>query len=79
MQEIEQRKPIIDASVASGQGYREAFAEASRFGPTVAKFFDDVLVMAEDTKLREARLALMKRLEGLILQLADISEIVPES
>ncbi len=79
VQEIEQRKPIIDASVASGQGYREAFAEASRFGPTVAKFFDDVLVMAEDTKLREARLALMKRLEGLILQLADISEIVPES
>jgi glycyl-tRNA synthetase beta chain len=79
VQEIEQRKPIIDASVASGQGYREAFAEASRFGPTVAKFFDDVLVMAEDTRLREARLALMKRLEGLILQLADISEIVPES
>jgi glycyl-tRNA synthetase beta chain len=79
VQEIEQRKPIIDASVASGQGYREAFAEASRFGPTVAKFFDDVLVMAEDNRLREARLALMKRLEGLILQLADISEIVPES
>ena len=34
--------------------------------------------MADDPKLREARLLLMKRLEGLILQLADISEIVPE-
>jgi glycyl-tRNA synthetase beta subunit len=36
--------------------------------------------MADDPKLREARLRLMKRLEGLILRLGDISEIVaPES
>jgi glycyl-tRNA synthetase beta chain len=45
----------------------------------VAKFFDDILVMADDAPLRNARLALMKRLEGLILQLADVSEIVPEA
>lgn len=77
--ELNQRRPVIESAVTAGQGYRAAFAEASRFGPTVAKFFDDVLVMAEDPKLREARLALMKRLEGLILQLADISEMVPES
>jgi glycyl-tRNA synthetase beta chain len=79
VEEINQRRPVIESAVASGQGYRAAFAEASRFGPTVAKFFDDVLVMAEDPKLRDARLALMKRLEGLIMQLADISEMVPES
>ena len=79
VEEMNQRRPVIESAVASGQGYRAAFAEASRFGPTVAKFFDDVLVMAEDPKLREARLALMKRLEGLILQLADVSEMVPES
>ena len=48
-------------------------------GPAVAKFFDDVMVMADDPKLRDARLRLLKRLEGLILQLADVSEIVPES
>jgi glycyl-tRNA synthetase beta chain len=79
VQEIEQRQPVITTAVTSGQGYRQAFAEAARFGPTVAKFFDDVLVMAEDPKLRDARLGLLKRLEGLILQLADISEMVPES
>jgi glycyl-tRNA synthetase beta chain len=79
VQEIAQRQPVIASAVASGQGYRQAFAEASRFGPTVAKFFDDVLVMADDPKLRDARLGLLKRLEGLILQLADISEMVPES
>jgi glycyl-tRNA synthetase beta chain len=78
MAEIDQRRPVIESAASTGHGYRAAFAEASRFGPTVAKFFDDVLVMAEDPKLRDARLALMKRLEGLILQLADISEMVPE-
>jgi glycyl-tRNA synthetase beta chain len=79
LQEIQQRQPVIASAVASSQGYRQAFAEASRFGPTVAKFFDDVLVMVDDPALRDARLALLKRLEGLILQLADISEMVPES
>jgi glycyl-tRNA synthetase beta chain len=78
LSELDQRRPVIAAAVANGDGYRQAFAEAAKFGPTVAKFFDDVLVMAEDSRLREARLGLMKRLEGLILQLADVSEMVPE-
>ena len=34
------------------------------------------VVMADDLALRQARLRLMKRLEQLILQLGDISEIV---
>jgi glycyl-tRNA synthetase beta subunit len=34
--------------------------------------------MADDLPLRDARLRLLKRLETLILQLADVSEIVPE-
>ena len=76
---IEAREPAIAAAVASGQGFRQAFSEAARLGPAVGKFFDDVLVMAEDQRLREARLRLMKRLETLLLQLADVSEIVPES
>jgi glycyl-tRNA synthetase beta chain len=45
----------------------------------VAKFFDDVMVMADDPAVREARLALLRRLEALILQLADVSEMVPTS
>jgi len=76
--EIDERQPAIDSAVAAGQGFRQAFAEAAKLGPSVARFFDDVLVMAEDVTLRDARLRLMKQLEGLILQLADISEIVPE-
>ena len=76
--EVDRLAPVIESTVASGTGYRQAFAEAAKTGPAVAKFFDDVMVMAEDAKLRDARLRLLRRLEGLILQLADVSEIVPE-
>lgn len=76
--ELEARQPAIESAVRSGQGFRQAFSEAARLGPSVGKFFDDVLVMADDPQLRAARLGLMKRLETLILQLADVSEIVSE-
>ena len=76
--EVDRLAPAIDATAASGTGYRQAFAEAAKAGPAVAKFFDDVMVMTDDPKLRDARLRLLRRLEGLILQLADVSEIVPE-
>ncbi|MDP3718501.1 MAG: glycine--tRNA ligase subunit beta [Acidobacteriota bacterium] len=77
--EINRLAPVIAGAVAAGSGYRQAFAEAAKAGPAVAKFFDDVMVMADDLKLRDARLRLLKRLEGSILQLADVSEIVPEA
>ncbi len=76
--EIARRQPAIDLAVTCGQGYRQAFSDAAKLAPAVGRFFDDVLVMVDDSRLREARLRLMKRLEALILQLADVSEIVPE-
>jgi glycyl-tRNA synthetase beta chain len=64
---------------AAGQGdYRRAFTEIGALQPVVAKFFDDVLVMAEDEQLRAARLGLVATLRDLILEIADISEIVTE-
>ena len=77
--EIELRRTAIEQAATSGVGFARAFAEAAKFGPAVAAFFKDVMVMADDPKLRESRLRLMKRLEILILKLADISEIVPEA
>jgi glycyl-tRNA synthetase beta chain len=76
--EVDRLAPVVDAVAASGSGYRKAFAEAAKAGPAVATFFDDVMVMTDDAKLRDARLRLLRRLEGLVLQLADVSEIVPE-
>jgi glycyl-tRNA synthetase beta chain len=75
--EIERRQQAIESAIAAGD-YRRAFGEAARFGPSVDRFFTDVFVMVDDQTLRTARLALMKRLESLILKLADISEIVAE-
>jgi glycyl-tRNA synthetase beta chain len=74
--ELDKRSAVIANVVAEGRGYREAYLEASKFEPAVAQFFTDVFVMADDLTLRQARLRLMKRLEQLILQLGDISEIV---
>ena len=55
----------------------ERFANVA--GCYAVKFFDDVMVMTDDLKLRQARLFLMKALEFQILRLADVSEIVPEA
>jgi glycyl-tRNA synthetase beta chain len=74
--EIDRRRPVITRAVETGQGYREAYAEASQFEPAVARFFNDVFVMSDDPALKAARLQLLKELEQLILQLGDISEIV---
>jgi glycyl-tRNA synthetase beta chain len=74
--EIDARQAAITRAAREGKGYREAYLEAARFEPLVAKFFEEVFVMSDDLGLRQARLRLMKRLEVLVLQLGDISEIV---
>ena len=76
--EINRRRPVIEGVISLGENYRRAFAEAAKFGPAVDRFFTEVFVMVDDQNLRTARLRLMKRLEQLILQLADVSEMVPE-
>jgi glycyl-tRNA synthetase beta chain len=45
---------------------------------TVDKFFDDVLVNAEDTRVRANRHALLRRLDALMNQVADISKLAVE-
>ena len=78
LSEIDRRRSVIDRAVEAGDGYRQAFAEASGFATAVDRFFTEVFVMVDDRSLREARLRLMKHLERLIGRLADISEIVRE-
>ena len=78
LSEVEARAPGIQRAAQRAE-YREAFAAIAALQPVVAKFFDDVLVMADDEKVRTARLALVARLRDLILDIADISEIVTET
>jgi glycyl-tRNA synthetase beta chain len=74
--EIDKRQDVIARAGNEGRGFREAYLEAAKFEPVVARFFEEVFVMSDDLTLRQARLRLMKRLEALVLQLGDISEIV---
>jgi glycyl-tRNA synthetase beta chain len=72
---LDQRHPAINAAVTR-RDYRGAFAAIGALRPAVATFFDDVLVMAEDERLRTERLRLVARLRDVVLEIADISEIV---
>jgi glycyl-tRNA synthetase beta chain len=46
--------------------------------PDIDKFFDDVLVMCEDEKLKKNRLALVSLINRIFLCFGDLSRIVIE-
>ncbi|MEM8862325.1 MAG: DALR anticodon-binding domain-containing protein, partial [Chloroflexota bacterium] len=43
--------------------------------PAITQFFEDVMVMDEDEKVRNNRLALMQGIAGLAKGVADLSEL----
>jgi len=43
--------------------------------PTISRFFDTVLVMAEDTRLRQNRLGMLQRIAALSNGVADLSKL----
>ncbi|MBI3404968.1 MAG: glycine--tRNA ligase subunit beta [Acidobacteria bacterium] len=56
--------------------YREALTAISALRPQVDKFFEQVLVMAEDSNVRKNRLTLLAELLSEFSTIADFSEIV---
>jgi glycyl-tRNA synthetase beta chain len=76
--ELDARRPRVDGA-ARAADYRQAFTEIAGLRPVVDRFFTEVFVMADEARLRTARLTLMAELRDLILTLADISEIVPQT
>lgn len=55
--------------------YQDALAELSTLQKNVDPFFDHVMVMTDDKKLKNNRIALLNKLHGLFLQIADISKL----
>jgi glycyl-tRNA synthetase beta chain len=55
--------------------YRRALEEISTLRPAVDRFFDKVLVMAEDREVRQNRLRLLKKLDELFSGIAHFAEI----
>lgn len=78
LEQLDARRPRVEAAV-SRSDYRSAFAEIAGLRAAVDRFFTDVFVMADDERLRTARLTLLAELRALILDLADISEIIPQT
>lgn len=61
-------KPLIKAG-----NYTEVLNQLASLREPVDVFFDSVMVNSEDPKLRQNRLAILKTLQDLFLQVADIS------
>jgi len=72
----EQAGTIRQAAAAAD--YRAAFTGVAALQAPVARFFDEVLVMAEEADVRAARLGLVAFLRDLIVEIADISEMATE-
>jgi len=63
-------------SVATAQReYANALGRLAQLRPAVDEFFDQVMVMDEDPKLRANRLALLAQLHGLFAGVADLSRL----
>lgn len=72
------RWPALEASLAGGK-YDAAVKSLADLQPFVDQFFKDVLVMADDPALRDARLALLTRLRSAVLtRIGDISELAAD-
>ena len=63
------------AAAAKDGRYAEAFGEMARLQPQVSAFFEKVLVMDKDEKVRNNRLALLKNLSNLFAGVADFSRV----
>lgn len=55
--------------------YEQALNQLAGLRDAVDTFFDDVMVMVDDTALRDNRLALLNRLRNLFLRVADLSRL----
>lgn len=72
--EITNRRESV-APLFAGGHYMEALDTLATLRQPIDDFFDQVMVMADDTAVRNNRLALLASLQALFLEVADISEL----
>jgi glycyl-tRNA synthetase beta chain len=71
----------VEGEAAANRAHRDypaVLRNVATLEPAVARFFDDVLVMAEEPALRANRLGLMRRVASLFSDLADFRKIQAE-
>lgn len=67
-------QPEVDAAFAGGD-FTGTLKTLAQLRDDVDAFFNDVMVMADDVKLRNNRLALLAVLHGMMNRVADISKL----
>lgn len=67
-------RDAVSAATAQRE-YANALGRLAQLRPAVDDFFDQVMVMDEDPKLRANRLALLAQLHGLFAGVADLSRL----
>ena len=67
-------QPQVDAAFAAGD-FAGTLKTLAQLRDQVDAFFNDVMVMADDVKLRNNRLALLASLHGMMNRVADISKL----
>lgn len=65
----------VRAALEGGGSYDEQLRRLAGLRPAVDRFFDEVLVMAEDARVRANRLALLGATLSLFYRIADISKL----
>ena len=73
-QALAEKQAAIEPLLESGD-YTQALRELAGLREPVDRFFDEVMVMDEDTALRRNRLALLQGLYALFRRVADISRL----
>ncbi|WP_130538098.1 glycine--tRNA ligase subunit beta [Thiomicrorhabdus indica] len=71
---LENLRESVSEQIAE-HNYQAAMASLATIRPQVDDFFDNVMVMAEDEKVKNNRLALLNQIYQLFLQVADISRL----
>jgi glycyl-tRNA synthetase beta chain len=66
------------ATLRAQRSYEHALVAISKLRPAVDRFFDKVMVMVDDDRLRANRLAVLRALLENFSNIADFSEIVTE-
>jgi glycyl-tRNA synthetase beta chain len=75
--QIPRTAEVVDA-LRIKRNYEHALVEISKLRPIVDRFFDKVMVMVDDERVRANRLALLQSLLKEFSTIADFSEIVTE-
>jgi glycyl-tRNA synthetase len=70
--EAYQSAPTTLEAVTSANGFLTAF---SPLIPSITRFFDEVLVMDENAKVRENRLGLLQKIAGMAKGVAELSKL----